>query len=124
MVQNYDRLEINNHASHEQSNTKIFINTKIVAHSNSTSKLTGTAEIYPDCPYCESDVGFMALAAPTARIEFTPKQLISSTPQSAEHSAALYRGSDTQIQYLRTAGLSASEIKDVLQESFINDILD
>ncbi|MDL2296205.1 SufD family Fe-S cluster assembly protein [Lachnospiraceae bacterium OttesenSCG-928-E19] len=121
LAQNYDRLEINNHGSHEQSDTTVIINTKIIAHSNSVSKLTGIAEIHPNRINCESDIRFMALAAPTARIEFTPKQLISAAPLSAEHSASLYRGSDAQIQYLRTAGLGTSEIKDVLEESFMND---
>lgn len=121
MAQNYSTFDLNVRGHHLAPDTGIVILTKLVAHANSVSKLTGTAEIKPNCSGCDSDVGFCALAAPNAKIEFTPKQLIKSVPERAEHSASIYRGTRPQVEYLRESGLSTAEIKTVLQEAFMND---
>ncbi|MDR1337479.1 MAG: SufD family Fe-S cluster assembly protein [Rickettsiales bacterium] len=119
LAQNYSELNISAHGHHLAPETGIILSTKVVAHSGSVSKLTGAAEIEKNCTDCDSDIGFSALAAPNARIEFTPKQLIRSTPAAAGHSASLYRGSRHQIEYLRESGLSGAEVKAVLEEAFL-----
>lgn len=124
LVQNYNQLHIENHGLHVAPNTGIKINTKIVAHPGSNTRATGIAEIHPGCINCESDIGFSAMAAKDAKIEFIPKQLIAATPISAEHSASLYKASAQQVEYLREAGLGTTEVKTVLEEAFINDLLE
>lgn len=122
LIQNYDKFELITDGHHSAPDTGIIIDTKIIAHPDSYTKCTGIAKIETNCPNCESDIGFRALAAPSAKIEFTPKQFIKSVPVAAEHSASLYRGTGHQIEYLRESGLSSNEIKAVLAEAFINDI--
>ncbi|MBO5948692.1 hypothetical protein J6Q66_07650, partial [bacterium] len=56
-----------------------------------------------------------------AKIEFMPAQKISSIPKTADHSAGIYSVTDSQVQYLRQAGLGIIEIKDVTKEAFLND---
>jgi hypothetical protein len=120
LVQNYGQLEINEKAGHFDQNTGIFISTKVVAHSKSTTKLSAIAEIAKGCENCKSDISFAALAATDAKIQFSPAQRISAAPDSAGHSASIWRGLPPQIQYLCESGLSGAEVKQVLEESFIN----
>jgi Fe-S cluster assembly scaffold protein SufB len=121
LAQNYSLLEINEKAGHFNENTGILLSNKIIAHSGSESKLSAVAEIAPGCDFCNSDVSFSALAAPSAKIQFSPAQCISAAPESASHSASLWRGDKSQIEYLRSSGLSGAEIEKVLEEAFTND---
>jgi hypothetical protein len=121
IIQNFDTLEINEKCTHLAENTGIFIKNRVVAHEKSSTKLSGIAKIEKDCKNCESDIIFSAMADDTAKIIFTPAQKISSIPKSADHGAAIYHPSTPQIQFLRGAGLSKTEIKKVLRESFTND---
>ena len=120
-VENYDRLELDINAGHLCENTGILMHTKLIAHKNTYSKLTGNAKIAGNCRECTSDIGFCAIADDTAKIEFLPAQFIKSEPKSAEHSASIYRQTPAQIQFLRMAGLSTAEIRDVAFESFKKD---
>ena len=93
-----------------------------MAGKNSKSVLAGGTIIKPDCPNCQSDVGFVAMIENGARIEFMPEQRISSEVESAEHSAAIYQPSESQILYLRGAGLSGAEVDIALKEAFTTNI--
>lgn len=108
-------------ATHLAPDTKILIQTKLIAGPASKSKLGAVADIQPDCPGTESDIAFSALAAPDAKIEFIPSQRIHSIPTHADHSAALYHPSVPQIQFLRSMGLSGVEVNDALRDAFAND---
>ena len=120
-VENYDRLELNINAEHLCENTGILVHTKLIAHENTYSKLTGNAIISENCIDCISDIGFTAIADNTAKIEFLPAQFIKSEPKSAEHSASIYRQNSDQIQFLKMAGLSTAEIREVAFEAFKNN---
>ena len=120
-VENFDSLELNINAGHLCKNTGILVHTKLIAHEKTYSKLNGTAEIAYGCPECLSDIGFSAIADNTAKVEFLPAQRIKSEPISAEHSASIYRLGQPQIMYLRMAGLSGAEIKDIAFEAFKNN---
>lgn len=124
LIQNHSHLNLESHGLHAAAKTGIIINSKIVAHPGSVTHATGIAEIQTGCVNCESNIGFSALAAKDARIEFVPQQLISATPLSAEHSASLYKASPQQVEFLREAGLGTAEVKTVLEEAFINDLLE
>ncbi len=121
LAQNFDVLSIKETAQHFSKNTGIFLENKIVAHSGTETKLFGIAEIEPGCDMCGSDISFAALAATDAKIQFSPEQHISAIPDTAGHSAFIWRASPPQIQFLQSAGLSAQEIKKVLEEAFTND---
>ena len=121
MLKNNSDLNLDIDAQHIAPETGILIKTKLIAGQNSNSVLAGIAKIEKNAGKCRSDIGFTALAANTAKITFRPAQFIASTPQSAEHGAAIYRPSAPQIEYLSRAGLSGAEVKDVLREAFLND---
>ena len=121
LCQNYSDLKIYENAIHLAENTNINISTKIIAHADSFSKVSGIAEISKNCPNCNSDMKFSAMAAKSVKLEFMPAQMISTIPNTAEHSASIYRGSAPQIEYLHEAGLSKSEVEIALREAFIND---
>jgi hypothetical protein len=121
IAQNYSELKIEKFGHHKESDTIIKIDTKIIAHKDSKSKLLGTAKIDKNIQNCDSDIKFYALADKSAQIEFLPAQLISSVPQSADHSASIYKATNTQIEFLQESGLSTTEVKKVLEEAFIND---
>ena len=120
-VENFSNLELNIYAGHFEESTGIMLHTKIIGHKNSYSKLTGNAEIMPNTLDCISDIGFSAILDDTARAEFLPMQHIKSEPKSAEHSASIYKQSPAQIHFLRMAGLSTDEIRNIAFESFKND---
>jgi hypothetical protein len=121
LAQNYSTLTINNTGRHLAPETGIEIETKLVAHANSVSKLIGSAEIEKGCVACDSNIGFRALADSSARIEFAPRQFIRAVPLSAGHNASIFKGDDQQVEYLRTAGLAGAEVKTALEEAFMND---
>ncbi len=120
-VENFDNLELNINADHLCENTGILVHTKLIAHKNTYSKLSGKAKIAGKCRECISDIGFSAIADDTAKIEFLPAQYIKSEPKSAAHSASIYQQTPAQIQFLRLAGLSTAEIRDVAFEAFKKD---
>lgn len=122
IAQNFSDLKLEEFCHHTESDTEIKIHTKIVAHQNSDTKITGTAKIDTCLKDCDSDITFSSLADKSARIEFLPSQLISSPPLSAGHSASVYKANNHQIEYLCESGLSILEIKEVLEEAFINDL--
>ena len=120
-VENFDQLNLDIKAGHFAENTGILVHTKLIAHKDTYSKLSGIAEIAGNCRECTSDIGFSAIADDTAKIEFLPAQRIKSEPKSAEHSATIYRLLPAQIEFLRNSGLSTLEIRDVSFEAFKKD---
>lgn len=121
-AQNDNLLNIEIDAHHGAADTTVTIRTKLIAGPHTQSKLRGTARIENACPDCTSDISFSAMAADTARIEFTPAQRISSAPKSADHSASIYRPTDAQVQFLRMAGLSGAEVESALCEAFAAEL--
>lgn len=121
LLENSNTLNFDCTGEHENSENMILLKTKLLAHKNSISKLSGVAVINKNCKNVTSDISFSALAEKTARIEFSPSQRISSVPKTADHSASIYQPTIQQIEYLRETGLSGAEVKDVLHEAFIND---
>lgn len=121
MLENNSDLKYNCIAEHDKSDTTILIKTKLLAGKESKSKLSGTALINKYCENTVSDISFSALADKTARIEFMPAQRISSIPKIADHSAAIFKPTDAQIEFLREAGLSGQESENVMKEAFIKD---
>lgn len=120
MIKNSGNLELNINARHLLKNTGILIHTKLYAGENSFSKISGVAIIDRDCPDCESDIGFSAMAEQGAKIQFMPAQRISAEPTRADHSAGIFRPADAQIQYLNQAGLDNAAVKNVMKEAFLN----
>ena len=121
LIQNDSELTYNCVAEHLYKNTAILIKNKVLAGKNSISKLSGTTIIKTDCPDCESDMAFSAMADSGAKIEFIPAQEISSEPKSADHSAAIFKPTDAQIFFLRGAGLSGAEVDTVTKEAFLGE---
>ena len=121
LLDNYDNLTYDCVAHHLSANTGIFLQNKLIANKNSISKLSGVAIINKNCPECDSDINFAAIAARDAKIEFLPAQRISSIPTNAGHSASIYLPKPVQIEYLRVAGLGTLEIDNVMREAFMND---
>ena len=122
-VENYDNLNLEINTGHFNKNTGILVHTKLIAHQNTYSQLTGIAEIAGNCRECISDISFSAIADDSAKIEFLPIQRIKSEPKSAEHSASIYRQTPAQIQFLRMAGLATDEIRKIAFEAFKNNFL-
>jgi hypothetical protein len=120
LAENYSELEINEKCRHLSANTTILLKNRIVAYDGSVNRLFGDALISTNAENCNSEIGFYALAAPTAKIQFRPAQYIKSIPTTASHSASIYRGSDHQIEYLHESGLTADQVKSVLAEAFKN----
>ena len=121
LMQNNSELTYDCVAEHQNKNTAIMVKNKLLAEKDSVSKLSGTTIIKPDCPDCESDMAFSAMADNGAKIEFMPAQEISSEPKSADHSAAIFKPTDAQIFFLRGAGLSGAEVDIVTKEAFLSE---
>ena len=121
LLENCDNLTYECTAHHLSANTSIFLQNKLIAHKDTNSKLSGVAIIDKNCPDCDSNIDFSAIADKCAKIEFLPAQRISSVPTSAGHSASIFTPKPIQIQYLRESGLGQGEIDNVMREAFIND---
>ena len=119
IAQNYDSLKIDVKAEHLCENTGIFVKTRVMAHKNSNTVLNGCANIGKNIKQCDSDISFSVMADESAKITMCPKQYIKSEPNVATHSASLYKPKENQIEYLRGAGLSGIEIKNILREAFL-----
>jgi len=120
LLDNYDKITYDCMAHHTDKNTDIFLQHKLIANKKSISKLSAVAIIDKNCAACNSDIIFDAISATDAKIEFLPAQRISSVPSLAGHSASIYSPKPIQIEYLRSAGLGATEINNVMREAFIN----
>ena len=119
-AQNFTDFKLDIIANHLVPGTGIFAENRILAHRASTTELTGTTKIIADCGTCESDISFSAMCAPDIKsIKMSPNQRIASVPESAEHSASIYRGTKQQIQFLSGAGLSPDDVKKTLEEAFV-----
>ncbi len=121
LIQNDSELKYNCNARHLYKNTAILIKNKILAGKNSNSVLSGVATIDKDCPDCKSDIGFVAMVDTGAKLDFQPTQRIKSVPMSADHSAAIYKPTDAQVFYLRSAGMSGVEVDAALKEAFLSE---
>lgn len=120
ITQNYDLLKINVFGEHLCENTGIFVKTRVLAHKNSDSELNGYAIIEKDTENCESDISFSVMADESAKIKMKPVQNIKSIPLNASHSASIYKPNDFQINYLKSSGMSANEVKEILEEAFLS----
>ena len=121
VIQNFSDLIFNVTADHLVKNTGVFVKNRIMAHGESNTELTGITNIISDCPDCQSDLNFTAMCAPDAKIKMSPNQKISSIPVKADHSASIYHGSDHQIQFLSSAGISKDDIKKILNQAFLDE---
>ena len=120
-IENKSELKYECIAEHLSENTGILLKNRIYAGKNSKSVISGNVIINKGCKNCSSDLNFLAMTEEGAKIEFMPAQKISSIPKTADHSAGIYSATDSQVQYLRHAGLGILEIKDVTKEAFLND---
>lgn len=121
IVKNHNSLKISVLAEHLCENTGIFVKTRVAAYKNSETILTGSAIIGKNIPNCDSDVSFTVMADENAKITMKPMQYIKSVPESAKHSASVYKPNNNQINYLRTSGLGTIEIKQVLENAFLEE---
>ena len=121
IAQNYDSLKISATGEHLSENTGIFIKTRVLAHKNTNTVLDGYAKIEKNIPNCDSDISFSVMADESAKIIMKPTQFIKSIPDNASHSASIYKPNDNQINYLRGAGLSGTEVKEILQSAFLSE---
>lgn len=122
MVKNSSKLDVNILAEHQEPNTGILLQTKIIGEKDSISKISGTAVIGKNCENTQSDIKFAGFSTDiSAKISFTPSQRISSVPEFAEHSAYIFHITPPQETYLRESGLSGPEVKKVMSDAFIND---
>jgi len=120
IAQNFNLLKIDASGRHLCENTGIFLKNRVLAHKDTETILNGYAIIEKNIKNCDSDISFSVMADKSAKITMKPTQFIKSVPNSAKHSASLYSPSENQINYLRGAGLSGTEVKDVLQEAFLS----
>ncbi len=118
--QNYNSLNLDEKCQHLCENTGIFVKNRILAHKNSDTVLNATAIIEKNMSMCDSDISFSVMADQDAKIKMSPTQYIKSEPLNAKHSASLYQPNENQIEYLRGAGLSGVEIKNILEEAFLS----
>ncbi len=120
LIENAGDFKFDCVARHAADDTTILVQTRLVAGAKSVTKMSGTAEIGRGINGVVSDINFMAVAADGARIEFAPRQRISSAPTRADHSASMFAPTVPQITYLRGAGLSGAEADMAIREAFVN----
>ena len=121
IIKNENNLNLNITGQHLCENTGIFVKTRVVAYKNSNTELKGIAKIEKNIPDCDSDISFSVIADEDSHIVLSPTQYIQSVPKNASHSASLYKPNYNQIYYLRTSGLSKSEIDNLLKEAFLEE---
>lgn len=116
---NFSTFKTRQIGQHLFENTGIFLKNKIAGYKDSKTSLEGYAQIEKNCQNCDSDISFTVLADENAIIEMKPTQYINSAPKNASHSASIYKPTKNQIQYLKMSGLSNKEIKDLLENAFL-----
>ena len=118
IAKNTGILKINEIGQHLSSNTGIFLKNRVISYKDSETELKGYAKIEKGITDCDSDISFSVLADKNSKIIMQPTQYINSVPRTASHSASLYKPTDNQITYLKTSGLSDSEIKQIMEDAF------
>jgi len=121
IVKNHSSLKIAIKGQHLSVNTGIFVKNRVAAYKDSENYMQGIADIEKNLSDCENDISFSVLADDNAQITMKPIQYINSVPKNASHSASLYKPNDAMIYYLRTSGLSGHEIKQILEQAFLDE---
>ena len=121
IIKNHSDLKININGENLSANTGIFVNTKIAAYKNSKNYMCGISKIDKNCSKCKSDISFSCIADENSVITMKPVQYIKSVPENASHSASIYKPNDNQIYYLKTSGLSDDEVKNILEQAFLEE---
>jgi len=116
---NQNNLKINIKAQHLVENTSIFAKTRVAAYKNTVTDLQGLAKIEKNAINANSDISFSVMADKDAKIIMKPTQYINAVPENAKHSSALYKPDENQVTYLRESGLGTIEVKQVLEEAFL-----
>ena len=117
---NHNNLKINVVGQHLSENTGIFVKTRVAAYKNTVSDLSGSAKIEKNAINSDSDISFSVMADESAKVILKPTQYINCVPKNASHSASIYKPTENQVNYLRTSGLGTIEIKQILEEVFLN----
>ena len=117
---NHNNLKINVVGQHLSENTGIFVKTRVAAYKNTVSDLSGSAKIEKNAINSDSDISFSVMADESAKVILKPTQYINCVPKNASHSASIYKPTENQVNYLRTSGLGTIEIKQILEEAFLN----
>ena len=117
---NHSDLKISVNAQHLSENTGIFVKTRVAAYKNTSTELNGIAKIEKNAIESDSDISFSVMADDNAKIIMKPTQYITCIPKKASHSSSLYKPNQNQIIYLRESGLGEIEIKQVMEEAFLN----
>jgi len=122
IIKNAGKLDLGIIGGNNKSNTKIKCETKLFAAAGSENRMTGSAVVPANAKDAETDISFAALAMPGVKsLEMSPMQKISGIGATARHAASIYRPAATQIQYLKTAGLSASAATELLNRAFTEE---
>ena len=121
IIKNESNLKINVFGEHDAENTGIFVKTKVAAYKNSENFLYSCAKINKNIENTDNDMSFSVIADENSKITMQPTQYIESIPKNASHSASIYKPNDNQIYYLKTSGLSESEIKQILEDAFLEE---
>ena len=121
IIKNHNDLKIRLFGEHLAENTGIFIKTRVAAYKNSKNDMEGTAKITKNMTGCDSDISFSVKADDNSKIIIKPIQYINCIPKNAAHSASLYKPDKNQIYYLKTSGLSDIEIKQILEQAFLEE---
>ena len=117
---NYKDLKISVIGQHLSEDTGIFVKTRVAAYKNTMTDLYGSAKIEKNAINSDSDISFSVMADENAKIIMKPTQYINCVPKNAIHSSSLYKPNKNQIVYLRESGLGENEIKQVMEEAFLN----
>ena len=121
IIKNHSDLKINITGEHKQENTNIFVKTKVAAYKNSKNYMYGISKIDKNCQNCDSDISFSVISDENSVITMKPVQYIQSVPKNASHSASIYKPNYNQIYYLKTSGLSDNEVKNILEQAFLEE---
>jgi hypothetical protein len=121
-IKNAGNLVLNIIGNNLENGTKIKCRTKLFAMAGGANDLSGLANIPAGVMDAETDIGFSALCDRGVKmLKISPAQRISSIPESAGHSASIYRPAPPQIRYLETAGLSGQEAAELLNRVFLEE---
>lgn len=122
LCQNSSDLAVKIVAEHDAPQSGILLNTKIIGMDNTYSRISATAIINPNCVLSRSNINIAGYATDnSAKLKLVPQQRILSTPEYADHSAYIFHIKPDTENYLRSAGMSGTEVNSIMREAFIND---
>jgi Fe-S cluster assembly scaffold protein SufB len=123
-LESFNKLNINSKHIHQNKNTENNVDYKTISCDNSHSVIQSLVDINKIAENTNSELNIKSIVlSKDASVSNIPKLNVSNKNVKSSHSSTISRISDDEIFYLNSRGLNEKEIKNMIIQSYVNDLI-